>query len=106
MNTSLLRLKSADLRYPNSLINNNNKLSSINLSIQKPLKTDATGHVLLGKNGNGKTLLSSAISYYDNIGSNPYLKHGSIEYNQRWYKHYVSKVSFQSHLELLNNNNA
>ena len=98
---ALIKLQSVNLSYPKK----NDHLSNVNLSIQTPskLKSDlSTGHALLSKNGYGKTLLSSAISHYDNDKTrNPYITHGGIEYNQRWYKSYVSKVSFQSHLDLL-----
>jgi len=63
------------------------------------------GHVVLGPNGSGKTLLSFGITD-DSCESNVFVRGGSIRYgcnmNMNWNpKFHLSKVSFRSHSELL-----
>ena len=120
----LIRFQKARLQYP-SLISGSefdpgltdDISEAIDLNIYPNLKcgSGGGGHVVLGKNGSGKTLLSQTIinSYnnYNNSDQRSSLHSGSIEINktrndsinrnQSWLTH----VSFESHSELLLNEN-
>ena len=55
------------------------------------------GHVLLGANGSGKTLLAEVISGAGSVAS------GELARHERWNERSASLVSFESHQELLSN---
>jgi len=130
----LIRLEAARLQYPsiitgndfdhglnddiNEIVSYRSILDSFDLNIFPNLEcgSGGGGHVVLGKNGSGKTLLSQTlINSYNNQNNAEHqssLHSGSIEINKtrdcsinrnhRWLTH----VSFESHSELLLNENS
>ena len=88
----LLDFKNVTLQYPTAT---SIQTEPIDFRIQNP---SAGGHVLLGRNGVGKTLISRALSFSEN---SKYLVSGKIETSSKFYDSSVAHVSFQSHEELL-----
>ena len=64
---------------------------------------DAGGHVLLGGNGSGKSLLASALANEtaDSSGSGTWIRSGELQRREGWSTHSASMVSFESHEALL-----
>ena len=115
----LIHLRDALIEYPQSTTST---LDRINLNIWPNLKcgSGGGGHVVLGRNGAGKTLLSHSLlqagdssdqdaNRYDDDQSNLFLKSGDISItkrntnNKNRNHHFVSYVSFDSHSELIRN---
>jgi molybdate transport system ATP-binding protein len=116
----LVRFEAARLQYPSHATSsfdhglhddmNGIKDTTFDLNIFPNLEcgSGGGGHVILGKNGSGKTSLSQTlINYYNNNNKQSYLQSGSIVINKtrddtinrnnKWLTH----VSFESHSELL-----
>lgn len=126
----LVRFESARLQYPSIITGNefdhglNDDISEINSHLSTTAALDpfdldiysnlecgsgGGGHVVLGKNGSGKTLLSQTLINTDRQLSSLHsgrveinkTRDDSINRNHRWLTH----VSFESHSELLLNEN-
>ena len=117
----LFHLRDAVIQYPQSTTS---ALDRINLNIWPNLECGSKGggHIVLGRNGSGKTLLSHSLLQsgdssdqddykYDNDNSKLFLQSGDISITKRNINeknrnhHFISHVSFQSHSELLRNPN-
>jgi len=117
----LFHLRDAVIQYPQST---SSTLDRINLQIWPNLECGSSGggHVILGRNGAGKTLLSHSLlqsgdssdqddGKYDNDINKLFLQSGDIAITKRNINkknrnyHFLSHVSFQSHSELLRNPN-
>jgi molybdate transport system ATP-binding protein len=91
----ILSLDNAILGYPDDA---KRSLGPLDLSIAHP---SSGGHVLLGKNGSGKSLIAYTLASLVDEQVSPYLKAGTYSTEDSWHKRAVAKVSFQSHEELL-----
>ncbi|KAL3780010.1 hypothetical protein HJC23_000300 [Cyclotella cryptica] len=124
------RVRQLQRHWNNSIHTNNHHhhdntdpiLESINLQIHPnlPCGSGGGGHILLGRNGVGKTLISRAIqrggtthgSHHDD-NNNPYLRSGMLHLHNnndnhnnhhqrtRWDQQFTTHVSFESHTQLL-----
>ena len=90
----LSTLQNASLGWPTSSSIN---LAGVDLTVQA---ASAGGHVCLGRNGSGKTLLGSALVHGSEEGSG-WLKSGSLMRRDGWSARSTSHVSFESHEALL-----
>ena len=91
----LATLRSALLGWPGS----GAASRTIDLTLQP---ASAGGHVLLGRNGAGKTLLGSAlVNATETDGGSGWVHGGSLERREGWSARSVSHVSFESHEALL-----
>ena len=105
-----MTFRQVSLQYPDSSSASSVPETPIDLLIHPP--SDG-GHVLLGPNGCGKSLLLQAIASYqhskdassevDNNNKNPYIRDGELEITADgiWHSRAVAHVSFSSHQELL-----
>jgi len=118
----LFHLRDAVIQYPQSTTSIT--LDQINLNIWPNLECGSRGggHVMLGRNSSGKTLLSHSLlqsvdssdqdtNWHDDDQNNLFLQSGDIAITKRNINknlrnhHFISHVSFQSHSELLRNPN-
>jgi len=109
------------IQYPQST---SSTLDRINLQIWPNLECGGGGggHLILGRNGSGKTLLSHSLqqsgdssdqdaNWYNDDQNNLFLKSGDISITKRNINkknrnhHFITNVSFDSHSELLRNPN-
>jgi hypothetical protein len=91
----IIQLHDAVLCYPES----DNGAGPINLSIAHP---STGGHVVLGRNASGKSLLAYAlVSLLDSDINSTYLRSGTYQTAEDWHKRAIAIVSFRSHEELL-----
>jgi molybdate transport system ATP-binding protein len=125
----LIRFRSASIRYPNQSHWGKTKISDsteilshqFDLNIWPNLEchSGGGGHVILGRNASGKTLLSRSIVqslrnirnenvdiYESDTSNNPFLHSGTISIHKRNSSknrnhHFLSHVSFDSHSDLL-----
>jgi len=98
----LLRLENAVLAHPGDEMT---KRKPINLTINPP---SLGGHVILGRNGAGKSLLSSSL-----VNPETFIRHGSLSFfggeeeSNSWArKRSIAHVSFESHKALLAEDNS
>ena len=98
----LISFENATLAFPEDQKSGHRRWS---MKIQNP---SAGGHAVLGRNGTGKSLLSSTLANHtppiedDNPYNNPYIRDGSfITSIHPWYSSTVAHVSFESHQALL-----
>ncbi|GKY97488.1 hypothetical protein MPSEU_000707100 [Mayamaea pseudoterrestris] len=92
----IIALEEAVIGYPDA---KTRSLGPFHLSIAHP---STGGHVLLGKNGSGKSLVAYTLaSLALDDDESAYLRSGSFYTESNWHKRAVAKVSFQSHEELL-----
>ena len=109
----LMEFRQVKLQYPSTSNTDSRSIpeTPIDLSIHPPSNG---GHVLLGPNGCGKSLLLQAIASHqqtresptsegDGNSINPYLQDGelSVTADGIWHSRAVAHVSFSSHQELL-----
>jgi molybdate transport system ATP-binding protein len=90
----LATLRSAALCWPRQHVP---CLSRVNMQVNP---AEAGGHLLLGRNGSGKTLLASAIGG-STASEHSFLHSGSIERTDAWSAKSAQQVSFESHETLL-----
>ena len=107
----LIRLQSATIQYPSF---SSTTIRPFDLNIWPNLEcgSGGGGHVVLGRNASGKTLLShTLLQNADEDDLNPsYLQSGSISTTRRIESknrnhHFITHVSFDSHSDLLLNPN-
>ena len=92
----IIALDQAVLSYPGEP---ENSIGPLHLSIKHP---STGGHVLLGKNGSGKSLIAYTLaSLVDDEQASTYIRSGSYSTEDNWHRRAVAKVSFQSHEQLL-----
>ena len=89
----LSALRSAVLGWPGSAVTT----PAISLAVNP---ASAGGHVLLGRNGAGKTLVGSALASAP-ADSSHWVHGGALERRDGWSARSVSQVSFESHEALL-----
>ena len=92
----IVALENAVLGYPGA----GKTLGPVQLRMHHP---STGGHVLLGRNGSGKSLVAYTLASLndDNAASSPYLRSGRYATETGWHRRAIAKVSFQSHEQLL-----